>query len=83
MGSDFSYFKKSLGIPSEVKSYAIPSDYDYEKQAAFFVPIDFPAPDSREYGAQTVDLIEGLATELGGRTLVLFTSHLGYGECLC
>lgn len=53
----------------------IPSPFDFRSQALVAVPSDFPAPDRPGFVERLAELSLALAVELGGRLLVLFTSH--------
>jgi ATP-dependent DNA helicase DinG len=61
------------------------SPFDYERQAAVYVPRQLPKPGDPAHGAQVADLVEMAVRQLGGRTLVLTTTlralH-GIGEVL-
>ena len=72
---DFTYFKESLGLIDELHEEIIPSGYNYSEQAKLFIPIDFPAPDAKNFMKESVKLIGEVARELKGRTLVLFTAQ--------
>lgn len=74
-GKDFTYLKRSLGLDPELPTAIIPSDFDYRKQAALFVPLDFPAPQHANFMREVNQFLVGLVETLQGRTLVLFTAH--------
>jgi len=52
----------------------VPSPFDYERQAAYWVPTDLPAPSDAQHSDRLAQLVAPLAQQLGGRTLLLTTS---------
>lgn len=72
----FDFLAEELGLDAgEILS--VPSPFDYRNQALVCVPTDLPDVRGRESGftAEAGSLLLDLATAIGGRTLVLFTSH--------
>lgn len=58
----------------------IPSPFDFRRQAVVAVPADFPDVDAPAFPGRLADLVEGLASQLAGRTFVLFTSYRALSE---
>jgi ATP-dependent DNA helicase DinG len=80
----FQYVKEQLGLvqseqEGRLRTAALPSPFRYREQALVLIPRDFPAIRGKENDAQFVRaLTESLsetAQTIGGRMLVLFTSH--------
>jgi DNA polymerase-3 subunit epsilon/ATP-dependent DNA helicase DinG len=70
----FSYIKERLGL-GESRDLAMPAPFDYRRQALVFVADDMPEPNQPGYQAALNEAIVDLGRGVGGRTLVLFTSH--------
>ena len=47
----------------------------YARQAALVIPVDIALPSDDRFGADVAEVVAEVARGLGGRTLVLFTSH--------
>ena len=75
LGDDekLSWFTEPCGLES-ASVLRIGSPFDYEKQAAFFVPLDFPKPADPMHSARVSESIAVWARQLGGRTMVLTTT---------
>ena len=78
----FDFFAERVGIDRvaavKVAKSTIESPFEYEKQALLCLVNSLPlqGPEaSRKYLLETGAALEELVMELGGRTLVLFTSH--------
>jgi len=52
----------------------VQSPFDYQRQAALYVPRDLPKPADPAHGPQVAALVGRLVRTLGGRTLVLTTT---------
>ena len=70
---DCAWFRKPLGI-EQAQVLQVPSPFDYERQAAYWVPTDLPAPSDAQHSDRLAQLVAPLAQQLGGRTLLLTTS---------
>ena len=71
---EFGFEEKS----EEVRAISLSSPFDYQKQAAVYIPKDFPSiQEVKEdiYIENMVKKIAETAITFNGRTLVLFTSH--------
>ncbi|NGQ94532.1 ATP-dependent DNA helicase DinG [Brevibacillus sp. SYP-B805] len=79
--NSFSYLKASIGLDqlpeARVRTLALPSPFDYEKQGLLLIPSDFPALGSEDEEAYLHAVIQGCLDVIRaahGRTLILFTS---------
>jgi DNA polymerase-3 subunit epsilon/ATP-dependent DNA helicase DinG len=70
----FDYMRGRLGA-MDAAELALGSPFDYEAAALLFLPTDIPEPNQPGYARKCADTIADVAEALGGRTLVLFTSH--------
>jgi len=74
VGGGFDYIRKRLGL-EHAREIVLPSHFDYENQALFFVPPDLPDPRTPQFAAQAADCIRRLLEISRGRAFVLFTSY--------
>ncbi len=76
---DFSYFAKRVGISltdqARVRSLALGSPFDYNRQALVCIPSFFPSPKLSDFQKAIEELIGELLQKVKRRTLVLFTSY--------
>lgn len=70
----FGYVKRRLGLHDAV-AHALGSPFDYQQAALLYVPNDLPDPTQPGYQGLLERTILDVASRLGGRTLVLFTSR--------
>jgi ATP-dependent DNA helicase DinG len=70
----FEYVRERLGLDA-AEELAVPSPFDYERSTLLYIPDDIPQPNAPGYQRVLQDVLVELGTALGGRTLVLFTSH--------
>jgi len=78
VGDDFSHFVTRLGL-DEPEQIALPSPYDYERNALLLLPKGMPQPDDPGYGAALARAALPLLLASRGRAFVLFTSHRALG----
>ena len=71
----FDYFKSRVGLGESVEELILPSPFDFYHQALVCLPSDFPLPEHEDFDRRVEDVIAAIARSVGGRTLVLFTSH--------
>ncbi|MBB6674095.1 ATP-dependent DNA helicase DinG [Cohnella nanjingensis] len=80
----FQYVKEQLGLDGaeqegRLRTAQLPSPFNYRKQALVLIPRDFPNIRGKDGDAAFVQAltqsIAEVASETGGRMLVLFTSH--------
>jgi ATP-dependent DNA helicase DinG len=74
VGGSFEYMRRRLGL-DYVRELVLPSHFDYESQALFYVPPDLPDPRTPQFTAIAADRIRRLLEITRGRAFVLFTSH--------
>lgn len=70
----FRYIRERLGL-REVRELQLGAPFDYRRAALLCVPDDLPEPGQPYHQHRLVDTLLNLISALGGRTLVLFTSH--------
>ena len=78
VGNDFKYMARRLGCTGERFSALVAaSPFDYLRQASV-IAADFlpdPTKDASAYAAGAGEIVKAAVAEMGGRTLVLFTSY--------
>jgi ATP-dependent DNA helicase DinG len=79
VGGGFEYMRRRLGL-EHVREVVLPSHYDYQKQALFYVPPDLPDPRTPQFAAKAADCIRRLLEITRGRAFVLFTSYAQMNE---
>jgi ATP-dependent DNA helicase DinG len=67
------WFTEPCGLTS-AKVMQVSSPFDYEQQAALYVPEHFPKPGDPSHVQHVAQLVTDAVTVLGGRTLVLTTT---------
>lgn len=73
VANGFDYIKARLGLEG-ARELIVPSHFDYESQAIFYVPPDMPAPRDASFTAQATMRIRQLLEITRGRAFCLFTS---------
>src|SRR5678816_500838 len=68
-----------LGL-EQAREVVLPSHFDYESQALFYVPPDLPDPRTPQFTAKAADRIRQLLEITRGRAFVLFTSYAHMNE---
>src|SRR3989442_3651384 len=74
VGGGFEYMRRRLGL-EHARELILPSHFDYENQALFYVPPDLPDPRTPQVSAKPADRIRRLLEITRGRAFVLFTSY--------
>ncbi len=74
VGGGFEYMRRRLGL-EHARELVLPSHFDYENQAVFYVPPDLPDPRTPQFAAKAADRIRRLLEITRGRAFVLFTSY--------
>jgi ATP-dependent DNA helicase DinG len=74
VGGGFEYIRQRLGL-EHARESVLPSHFDYESQALFYVPPDLPDPRTPQFTAVAADRIRKLLEITRGRAFVLFTSY--------
>jgi ATP-dependent DNA helicase DinG len=75
LGDDekLSWFTRPCGL-EEADVLRVASPFDYQRQAALYVPPDFPRPGDSMHSAKVAACAAVWSRQLGGRTLVLTTT---------
>lgn len=80
-GNSFSYFLRRLGLLDEagepvqpLAELAVPSSFDYGRQAALYLPTHLPEPNEAGFVQSVAAEVLALTELVGGRAFVLFTS---------
>ncbi len=71
---DFQYFRNQLGLPEPLE-LALPSPFDYERQALLYIPRFLPEPNHPGFAEDSREAIRNILEYSQGRAFVLFTSH--------
>jgi predicted DnaQ family exonuclease/DinG family helicase len=74
VGGTFDYFRSRIGL-TDAEELILPSPFDFLHQALVCLPTDLPGPEHPEFDRHVEEVIASVARRVGGRTLVLFTSH--------
>jgi len=76
VGEDFNFFCNRMGIKSESSQQMhLKTVFDYQKQAALYLPQNLPNPTEVNYIAEVVEAAIAVIEIAQGRTFFLFTSH--------
>jgi len=74
IGGKFDFYRQRLGV-DDAEGTIVPSSFDYETQAALYLPPHMPEPREPQYFDRALDEIIALLELSGGRAFLLFTSH--------
>jgi ATP-dependent DNA helicase DinG len=74
VGGGFEYIRQRLGF-EHARESVLPSHFDYENQALFYVPPDLPDARTPQFTAKAAERIRQLLEISRGRAFVLFTSY--------
>ena len=74
VGGGFEYIRQRLGL-EHARESVLPSHFDYESQALFYVPPDLPDARTPQFTVQAAERIRKLLEITRGRAFVLFTSY--------
>ena len=72
--ADFNYLRERLHA-NDANELAVGSSFDYKGSTLLYLPTDIPEPNQPGYQQGVEAAILEVARELGGRTMVLFTSY--------
>ncbi len=72
--SSFDYLRDRLNA-QDANALAVGSPFDYKKNTLLYLVSDMPEPNQPGYARFLQEAIVEVATTLGGRTMVLFTSY--------
>ncbi|MBN1266916.1 MAG: DEAD/DEAH box helicase family protein [Anaerolineales bacterium] len=73
-GGEFDYIKKRLNA-QDADELVFGSPFDYETSTLLYLLQDIPEPNEQHYQHMFTNSLTRLCKSVGGRTLVLFTSH--------
>ena len=79
VGGGFEYVRQRLGI-EHARESVLPSHFDYETQALFYVPPDLPDPRTPQFLPLAAERVRQLLEITRGRAFVLFTSYAQMNE---
>jgi ATP-dependent DNA helicase DinG len=79
VGGGFDYIRQRLGM-EHARESVLPSHFDYQSQALFYVPPDLPDPRTPQFVAKAAERIRQLLEITRGRAFVLFTSYAQMNE---
>ncbi len=74
VGGGFDYIRQRLGL-EHARESVLPSHFDYESQALFYVPPDLPDARTPQFATLAAERIRKLLEITRGRAFVLFTSY--------
>ena len=74
VGGQFDYIRSRLGV-EHARDLVLPSHFDYQNQALFYVPPDLPDPRTPQFAAKAAERIRQILEITRGRAFVLFTSY--------
>src|SRR5579862_9049008 len=74
VGGGFEYIRQRLGF-EHARESVLPSHFDYEAQALFYVPPDLPDTRAPQFTVKAAERIRKLLEITRGRAFVLFTSY--------
>jgi ATP-dependent DNA helicase DinG len=74
VGGGFEYIRQRLGM-EHARESVLPSHFNYESQALFYVPPDLPDTRTPQFTAKAAERIRQLLEITRGRAFVLFTSY--------
>lgn len=79
VGGGFEYIRQRLGM-EHAREAVLPSHFDYQSQALFYVPPDLPDPRTPQFVTKAAAQIRRLLEITRGRAFVLFTSYAQMNE---
>jgi ATP-dependent DNA helicase DinG len=74
VGGNFEYIRRRLGL-EHARETVLPSHFDYESQALFYVPPDLPDARAPHFTTVAAQRIRKILEVTRGRAFVLFTSY--------
>ena len=79
-GANFEFLKRETG-GEEARELAVPTPFDFPRQARLVVPSMAAGPNDPGFAAEMAKSINRIVKALGGRTLALFTSYKNMNLC--
>jgi ATP-dependent DNA helicase DinG len=80
VGGSTAYMQSRIGL-RDVLGETLSTEFDFQKQAALYIPTDLPDYRSAEYLGKASDEIENILAISRGRAFVLFTSYQQMQAC--
>ncbi len=80
VGGSTAYTQSRLGL-EDVRGDTLSTEFDFQKQAALYIPANLPDYRSAEYLGKASDEIESIIAVSRGRAFVLFTSYQQMQAC--
>jgi ATP-dependent DNA helicase DinG len=74
IAGDFRHYSRQLGLDDPV-TLALPSPFDYERQALTYIPRGLPDPNAPDYTDRVIAAARPVLDASRGRAFLLFTSH--------
>ena len=74
VGGAFELFRAQMGLEDPL-TLALPSPFDYERNALCWIPRDLPLPNAHDYTDAVVAALRPALAASRGRAFLLFTSH--------
>ncbi|HEY6763517.1 MAG TPA: ATP-dependent DNA helicase [Candidatus Sulfotelmatobacter sp.] len=79
VGGGFEYIRQRLGM-EHARESVLPSHFDYQSQALFYVPPDLPDTRTPQFVGKATERVRRLLEITRGRAFVLFTSYAQMNE---
>lgn len=79
-GGTYEFVRQRLGLDFDVREERLPTPFDYESQAALYLPPHLPDPRAPDYFDEAAREIEALVELTGGGAFVLTTSFRAMNE---
>ncbi len=74
VGGGFEYIRQRLGL-EHARESVLPSHFDYQSQALFYVPPDLPDTRAPQFAPKAAETVRKVLEVTRGRAFVLFTSY--------
>ena len=74
VGGGFEYIRQRLGL-EHARESVLPSHFDYQSQALFYVPPDLPDTRAPQFAPKAAETVSKVLEVTRGRAFVLFTSY--------
>jgi ATP-dependent DNA helicase DinG len=79
VGGGFEYIRQRLGL-EQARELVLPSHFDYQSQALFYVPPDLPDTRAPQFVAKAAECVRNILEITRGRAFILFTSYAQMNE---
>ena len=71
----FDFIRQRLGMDFELEEETVPSPFDYQRQAALYLPPEMPDPRDEAYLERAVNEVEALVRMVEGGAFLISTSY--------